>query len=179
MVNIVLISGKAGVGKDTLATELKNVLKDKNYSVKIMHFADLVKYTCKTFFDWDGVKDDNGRHLLQYIGTDVARNYREDFWVNYIKDMILMTKGRWDYILIPDTRFPNEIECFLDLKKEEFNMVAVRVEREFDSSLTEENASHSSETSLDDWPFDIQVEIPNGVENVKICAQTLVLEGLL
>lgn len=43
------------------------------YRVLVTHFGDLVKYVCEKFFDWDGVKDESGRSLLQYVGTNKVR----------------------------------------------------------------------------------------------------------
>lgn len=70
---IISISGKAQSGKDTTAALLKEVLETDGYTVLIAHYADLLKYICKTFFGWNGVKDEAGRQMLQYIGTDSAR----------------------------------------------------------------------------------------------------------
>lgn len=61
---IVCISGKAQNGKDTTANFLSEALTAKGYRVLIAHFGDLVKYVCKTFFGWDGKKDEKGRTLI-------------------------------------------------------------------------------------------------------------------
>ena len=53
----------------------------------------------------------------------------------------------WDYVLIPDTRFPNEIK---KLKDDNYDVVHIRVVRKnFTSPLTEEQQQHPSETALD------------------------------
>ena len=70
---IYAISGKAQHGKDTFAELLYQELTDKGYKVLVTHYGDLVKYICKTIFNWDGQKDEKGRHLLQYVGTDIFR----------------------------------------------------------------------------------------------------------
>ena len=70
---VITISGKAQNGKDTTARLLKDVLEDDGNTVLIAHYADLLKYICKQFFGWDGNKDEQGRHTLQYVGTDVIR----------------------------------------------------------------------------------------------------------
>ena len=66
---IINISGKAMAGKDTCALILKEKLESKNKKVLITHFADLVKYVSKQFFNWNGIKDEQGRTILQRIGT--------------------------------------------------------------------------------------------------------------
>lgn len=152
---IICISGKGRHGKDTSAEYIKPILERKGYKVLITHYGDLVKYTCKTFFGWDGVKDEKGRHILQYVGTDIIRNQDQNFWVDYIVDILSFFKNEWDYVLIPDCRFPNEIE---KLKEKGFDVCSLRVNRiNFKSDLTEEQLAHISETALDNYHFDYVV----------------------
>lgn len=148
---VILISGKAQHGKDTLAGMLKNHLEDKSYRVLIAHYGDLVKYVCEKFFNWDGNKDEAGRTLLQYVGTDVVRKQNENFWAGFIKDILTMFSHEWDYVLIPDTRFVNEVECF----DGDIDSSLVRIYRpNYDSGLTPQQLSHPSETALDDYEYD-------------------------
>ena len=69
---IVCISGKAQHGKDTTASILREELIQRGYKVLVIHHADLLKFMARSMFEWDGQKDENGRHLLQYIGTDIV-----------------------------------------------------------------------------------------------------------
>ena len=68
---IIAISGHAQNGKDTTANIIKKHLEERGDKVLIVHYADLLKFICTKYFDWDGQKDEKGRHLLQYIGTDI------------------------------------------------------------------------------------------------------------
>ena len=149
---IILLSGKAFSGKDSAANMMKAKLEAKGKKVLIAHYGDLVKYTCKTFFDWNGEKDEQGRTLLQVIGTDRIRAKYPNFWAGYVKSILEVFYDEWNYVLIPDTRFPNEI----DLMKNTFDdVVSVCVVRtNFISPLTEEQQNHKSETALDDRIFD-------------------------
>ena len=145
---IICISGKARHGKDLTAGILKNMLEEKKQRVLVTHYGDLVKYICATFFGWDGVKDEHGRYLLQYIGTDVIRKARQDYWVDFVVGILRMFPNDWDYVLIPDCRFPNEI-AMLD-KVFHGHVTHLRVVRPlFQTDLTEEQQNHPSETSLD------------------------------
>jgi len=145
---VILISGKARHGKDTVATYIKEGLAKCGYKVLITHYADLVKYVCTTYFGWDGKKDEHGRHLLQYIGTDVVRANDPDYWVRFVYEIAKLFKDEWDYMIVPDARFPNEINTFKD---SEFDTFHIRVVREnFDDGMTEEQRNHASETALDD-----------------------------
>lgn len=144
---IIAISGKAQHGKDTTAGILKRQLGADGYRVLIVHYADLLKHICRSFFGWDGQKDDAGRHILQYVGTDIIRAKRPNFWVDFVIDVLGLFPDEWDYVLIPDCRFPNEIAC---LKKAGFDSIHMRVVRQnFVSPLTPEQQAHPSETALD------------------------------
>ena len=169
---IYAISGKAQHGKDTFAELLYQELTDKGYRVLVTHYGDLVKYICKTIFNWDGQKDEKGRHLLQYVGTDIIRKEKPNYWVDFVVDIIKFFGENWDYVLIPDTRFPNEV----DVLKENFNNVKhIRVTRpNFESTLTDEQKRHPSETALDDsWP-DVKVPNVGTIDDLKVFTKEFV-----
>ena len=70
------------------------------------------------------------------------------FW----KEILQFFPDEWDYVIIPDTRFPNELEV---LRENNIDTVLVRVERPgFISPLTAEQQNHPSETSLDNYKYD-------------------------
>lgn len=145
---VILISGKAGHGKDTLAGFLKKEMEKDGKRVLITHYADLLKYICKTFLDWDGKKNESGRRLLQVVGTDVVRRLYPDFWVDFIISVLQIFQDRWDYVLIPDARFPNEITKI----RKQFDCTHIKVIRHAcESALTDDQRRHASETALDDF----------------------------
>lgn len=162
---IFVISGKAQHGKDTVANILRDDLSDRGYKVLVTHYADLVKYICKTFFHWDGEKDERGRALLQYVGTDVVRNQNPNYWVDFIVDILKMFGHNWDYVIIPDARFPNEITALTDNFDDVKHIRVVRPN--FKSNLTEEQLNHPSETSLDSTLPDFIFENEGTVEELK------------
>lgn len=152
MTNVICIAGKAGSGKDTVGQMLSEAFRSIGYNVLIAHYADLVKYCCTTFFKWDGVKDERGRSLLQFVGTDVVRAKDPDYWVNFIKDALTFFHVLYDYVIIPDCRFPNEI----DIMRDNFPALLLRVVRpNYESKLTEKQKNHQSEVALDGYPADI------------------------
>ena len=157
---IVCIGGKARHGKDETARAIKRCM-DTHGGVKclITHQADLLKHIARTMFDWDGKKDEAGRRLLQQLGTDVFRKKDPNYWVDHLVRTFKVLDGAFDFIIIPDTRFPNEIEEF---KKAGFHTVYLRVTRpNFVSPLTPEQQAHASETALDQYPFDMGI-VNNG-----------------
>ena len=144
---VILISGKARHGKDTVAKFIQERIINKGHTCLIAHYGDLLKYICTKFFGWNGKKDDYGRWLLQHVGTDIIRAKEENFWVDFLCDVITII-DKWDYVIIPDCRFPNEIQCVIDRG---LNTTHIRIIRtNFESNLTEEQKNHPSETALDD-----------------------------
>lgn len=150
--NIICISGKAQHGKDTTANILCGYLKHLQKRAIVVHYADLLKYMCKTFFGWNGEKDEQGRKLLQYVGTDVVRALKPDFWCDFIIKVLKLFPDEWDYVIIADCRFPNEINA---LRVAGYKPLHLRVARpNFISPLTPEQQKHPSETALDEYPID-------------------------
>ena len=149
---LICISGKAQHGKDTVANMMGALFQSQGYSVLILHYADLLKHICKDYFYWDGKKDAHGRQLLQQIGTDVIRRKDKDFWVRFVSDFLSFFPRRWDYVIIPDCRFPNEIEYH---RNRGLDVEHVRVIRpNFDNGMIDGQKAHVSETALDDYPVD-------------------------
>lgn len=145
---IILVSGKAQNGKDTTAEILRSQLKADGNRVLITHYADLLKFICRNYFGWDGKKDDAGRQMLQYVGTDVIRKQNPTLWVDFVSMILEYFHENWDYVIIPDCRFPNEVTTMADSG---FETIHIRVVREnFESPLTKEQQMHPSETALDD-----------------------------
>jgi len=162
---IFTISAKARHGKDLTAQIMKEKLETVGKKVFIVHYGDYVKYVCKEYFGWDGQKDEKGRTILQRIGTDVVRAKHPDFWVETVERLINVFQDDFDYFIIPDCRFQNEVEY---LRDKGYNVTAFKVIRlNFESELTEEQKRHPSETALDDYIFDVYFECESGKENVE------------
>lgn len=145
--NIILISGKARHGKDTAAQFIEAELKRRGKTVLIVHYGDLVKFVCHTYFNWNGEKDEAGRSLLQFVGTDVVRTNNPDFWTTFTADILTYFKDGWDYVIIPDCRFPNELSV---MSSRGFHTTHLQIFRpNYTSPLTEQQQQHESETALD------------------------------
>ena len=158
---IILVSGKAGVGKTTFADfVMKNLPPDvKKYSAKGA-FATVVKQVAK-MMGWNGQKDDNGRKLLQNVGN-VGREYNSDTWVgtliNFLMEVNIIPL---DLIIIDDWRFPNELNWFLD-KSLEYKVYTVRISAPNRESLKGTPYYNDvSETSLPDEPSNYNYYIDN------------------
>jgi hypothetical protein len=142
------ISAKARHGKDTAAAMMAEYLEKQGKKVLIIHFADLLKFICKQFFGWNGDKDEAGRTLLQHVGTDVVG---AQYWAEFVVGFLKLFEKEWDFVLIPDCRYPIEHKTV----EEAFDTVLLRVERHnFDNGLTDTQKAHPSETAMDDYCYD-------------------------
>ena len=151
---VILISGSARFGKDSVAFIMKELLEKQKKKVLIIHYADNLKLFAKNYFGWSGQKDQKGRELLQWLGTDVVRKNYEDTWVDMIVALLKGIKTLYDYVIIPDVRFPNEIDKMCD----NFYCITARVIRpNFDNGLTDEQKKHPSETALDNYPMEYEL----------------------
>ncbi len=124
---IIGICGLQGAGKDTLA----DILCEK-YGYVRLSFAGVLKDVCATLFGWDrtmleggtisareqrevvdewwssrlGIPGFTPRWALQYLGTDVFRNYfHNDIWIAALERRLIFNPN----VVITDCRFPNEI----------------------------------------------------------------------
>lgn len=116
-------------GKDTLANALVNYLQMQGRTAKKIPFADKLKDICQQLYGWDGLKD------REYYDTPEGEKFRDvplptigktpvEIWVamgtpavrekvymNTWIDYVLKTDHGVDVVVIPDVRFPNEIEA--------------------------------------------------------------------
>lgn len=165
-----MISGKSGSGKDAAAFLFKEKL-EKNNKIVFIHFADLVKYYAFHYYDWNGEKDEEGRTLLQYIGTHLMRGYDPEYWARIIAEFLAASSKEFDYALIPDWRFINEYEVMSDYNKD---ILTIRINRYnedgslyINPSLTPEQISHISENELNDFYFDYVIDNCGGLEMLE------------
>lgn len=183
MNNTIIISGKAGSGKDMTAQFMKDELEKHGKRVLVIHYGDAVKWVLRDYFNWDGKKDAIGRSLLQYIGTDVVRAKHPNFWTGIVVGLLQAFEpySDFDIALVPDARFPNEVDIALENLN---NCVTVRIERRnadgtkwVNPTLTEEQRNHPSETSLDCYAFDYVLHNDEGLDTLRESAITI-LEDL-
>jgi energy-coupling factor transporter ATP-binding protein EcfA2 len=144
---VIVISGKAGVGKTTLANYLVKMAKESSNEAVIIPFASGVKKIASLMY-WDGKKDESGRQLLINIGK-AGRLYDKDVWAKIAFGPLLDSKIdlNTDFIIVDDWRFPNECE-YVESNKE-YRVFKVRVfakDREFLKGTSQ--YFDESETSL-------------------------------
>ena len=147
------ISGAAGHGKDTLANKLKTILISKGKKVCIIHYADYLKMVAGQIYNWNGIKDEIGRDILQKLGDRMRLN-DELFLINELIKILNLVKDDFDIAIIPDARFPKEIECLRNIG----DTISIHINRiDYKNSLTNEQNNHSTERSLDNYSYDFDI----------------------
>jgi len=153
---VILISGKAQHGKTSSADILEKHMKLAARRVVQINFADYVKFISSKYYGWDGKKDEHGRQLLQYVGTDLFRARDENFWVDAVIRFARVIWNDYDYMLVADWRFPNEYTRWAE--NDIHDICCVRIYRPgYDNGLTPEQNNHPSETALDNFPMDYRL----------------------
>ena len=117
---MVILSGKAGAGKDTCGEYLVS-LGYKRYA-----FADELKEIAR-LMGWNGEKDEKGRTFLQELGS-VGRNYDPDMWIKPVIEK--MKREKPERIVITDCRFKNEFDALIKFAEEHgYEVIPILVKR--------------------------------------------------
>ncbi len=171
---VIMLSGKAGVGKSTTAHLLKSLIETtSNNKVEIFGFALPLK-AIATKMGWDGKKDEKGRRLLQTLGTEVGRTYDKDMWCKLlfkgIEDQPIV-----DVIIIDDWRFPSELEFI----RSRFPYIPITVRvvstRELPNAFNHisENSLPEYEESVDSSIYDYVVDNSFDVDSLELQMQKI------
>ena len=164
MSKAILFAGKAEHGKTVSTILMKEKLESLGKKCLIINFADYLKFICKQYYGWNGNKDEQGREILQKIGTNIVRKKCPTFWVDTVINFIKVFSDDYDYFLVGDCRFPDEINCF---KYNNIDALSIKVIRlNFKNKLTEKQRKHPSETALDNFKFDYIIESESGLDNL-------------
>jgi len=114
--------------------------------------------------------------LLQLIGTEFGRNFINcNIWVETCFNKICMDINTTKWFILTDTRFPNEIAYMqknLNIlnKINPVKFLSVRIIRESlekKINITENKDTHSSETALDDYNFDVTIHNDSDLDYLK------------
>lgn len=148
---IILISGKKGTGKTTLANDII-----KTFDAERMSFADPIKQQAKEFvqslgFVWE-VQKELYRPIIQATGT-ALRNLDENYWINKAIDRVEDSDKK--IIVFDDCRFIGEMKAFDDFKTSgDYTVIKVKSKRKSiyasgDTDISEVNLDNISDASWD------------------------------
>ena len=153
-IKITMLTGPAGVGKDTFAREL---IEGQRYTAAIA-FADYLKYVA-SLVGWNGLKDMRGRTFLQHLG-DVVREYDNDFWAKYVAYQIT-ENPLIEHWVITDTRYDHEYIYLRDAFPHA-EIEVVKLVRDFVSPLSEEQKQHPTELGISEKYISSTVDLTEG-----------------
>jgi hypothetical protein len=188
---VILLSGKQGSGKTSLAEELVGQLNKHiglyAHQVKfagiLYEMHDEVLKVLHKYMKPRPIKFD--KVLLQILGTSWGREtIDQQIWVTLLKHKMLVIKENYEiknhivdspfkelYFVIDDVRFVNEFDAFPD---ENFpNVIKVRLQaseevRKARCSMWRENSEHISETALDDYTNRVKFDIMLHTDTVSV-----------
>ena len=153
----IALTGKAGVGKDTLAAYAVAV-----YGFRKFAFADRLKELDYELF---GPTEGKNRKRLQMFGQ-FCRQIDPDVWVNQLDKRV---KGYTGNAIITDVRQWNELQyCqdngFVIVKVICDDVIRFQRMKERGDIFNPEDLKHETETQLDEFPYDYWVD-NNGTFN--------------
>lgn len=170
---LIVISGKARVGKDTLAEFLKKNFVENYFTMAYADelkrrcmkdfelsrdqvYGDLkevpdIRYTKVVDYDADTLPYWTPREIMQHMGTEAYRAVDANFWIKQLCKYI--DRNKLTNVIVTDARFPNEVNAI-----KERGGIHIRVTRE--NAMEVHGMSHASETSLDSH-MDIDFEVVN------------------
>lgn len=155
---ILLISGKQGSGKDTLAAELTALLHAvEGAKVQQFMFAQTIyeihNYARQLLFSL-GIKLDLSQKdgdLLQYLGTEWGRKkFGQHVWTTATIARINKWAAPLDYVIITDCRFKNEFYAFSDAYKVRLTCPE-NIRKKRRGKTWRKNTKHASEVDLDGY----------------------------
>ena len=130
MIRVVLLIGRKGAGKDTLAKMIEHELAVYDITVKRLAFAYKMKNILRDCFNFDDLTyfndhdkkeriwPDNCAHmtprdLMVWFGTTIREKFGENFWISTLQNEIEKNEKNTDTVFIlTDTRFINEVTSF-------------------------------------------------------------------
>lgn len=152
-IEVIGLSGKAGSGKDFIAQNILKPLGYHQFSLAWHFKIGLVGESKASHEEVFKTKPEHVRRMLQQKGTEQGRDvFGDNVWCNHIKEWFIVLNENWgiNKFVIPDVRFPNEVEFIQKMDGKVFRIFAPkRVEC---SPLSQEARNHISETALDHFP---------------------------
>lgn len=159
---IILISGKARSGKDTIGKYLKQEYLNQHKKVVISPYTKYLKQYIQDITGKEVTEQNKPRDLLQQLSTKLIKEKlgNPDFFIHRQIEDIEFYSYFIDVIIIPDVRFPKEIE---EIKRKFHNVVSIHVTRKnYISDLTEVQKQDITEIALDNYDqYDYKIENNN------------------
>lgn len=179
--NIILLSGKQGSGKTTLANRLLKALPGS----KLIKFADPLyemQAACLPILKEYGLRPttmEKDGELLQILGTEYGRKkLGENVWsdVAASRAATFHVFRKHDWVVIDDCRFENEFDAFPTAWR--FRLECPKEVRQSRCSYWREADEHPSETGLDAYAADnkFYMTLHTGHMPIELCVKYILTE---
>lgn len=156
---IILIAGRARSGKSILAEYLKEEYEKLNNKVIISPYTKYLKLYIEEITGKKIDDTNKPRDLLQQISSKIIKNElgKSSFFIERQIDDIQIYSYFADIILIPDVRFPAEINT---IKQKFNNVISIGITRkDYISTLTKEQQEDITENALNEYyDYDFKIE---------------------
>lgn len=150
---IILIAGKARSGKNTIGDILKKLYETDQKRVVISPYTKYLKRYIEEITGKEIDENDKPRELLQQLGVEIIREKlgKRDMFITRQMDDIDIYSYFFDVIIIPDVRFPKEIDR---IREKYSNVTVIKVLTSLTNSMSLEEKNHITETALDNYSDD-------------------------
>jgi len=140
--------GKAGVGKTTLSRSLI-----RSYGFRRLSFATPIKKTAQGIIFWRPLNKVKDRVFLQLIGDGARNAIEKDVWIRWFEFALReLENSDVTNIVVDDCRYLNETQFLRDN-----GFIIIRLlGKGYD--LKGKLGKHVSETELDEWTPDYQID---------------------
>ena len=172
-----LICGKAESGKNTFAELLKKEYENNGQKVCLLRItAPLYNYV-RDYFGWDGKDSTKPRKMLQELGIEVIKEKlgMRFFLLDRLSDDIKILSNYFDVGIITDGRLIDEFNYLKELYPD---MQIIRIYRDEENKLTEEEKKHITETDLDkEYQYNYEVHNTSKKNLEKIAHSIFIWES--
>lgn len=175
IMQVILIAGKSGSGKDEVAKIIKSYYEKRNKKVVITRFSKYIKLFAMEMLDWDGSENTKPRKFLQDFGQE-ARKYNKNIFIERMLEDIALYEKYYSIVIISDVRLIKEIEAF----KSSLNGVTTFhiLSDKSKNKLTEDEKNHITEVELDNYEnFDYTIK--NNFDGTLKEEVIKILEGMI
>jgi len=173
---IYVLSGKAGNGKNKVASYIGSIYENVNKKTINLSYAFYLKEYAKNILGWDGNEKTKPREFLQQIGVELIKNNIDNrMLIKRIVEDIKVYSYFYDVITISDARFPEEIEII----RENFdNVIVIHIHGlENKNNLTDSERKHATEVSLDKYNnYDYEVDNSGTLDQLKEKVESIINE---
>ena len=167
MIEIIIINGTGGVGKDTFVELCKEYALKLPYMVNIYNYSTITSIKQIAYgIGWAGTKTEKDRKFLSDL-KDLLTQYN-DYSYQYIKDIILDIKEhktKTDSIVFIHCREPNEIQRFVD----DYNAETVLIRRP-----QIKPANNHADMEVENFNYDYIIDNSGSIKELKVKAEKFI-----